>query len=105
MAVSLTLAILGALLATPFATAILRAATPGEVLRRWLALLATALGLWLLCILVFRSGLIAGQASRILAAVVFNLFWVGLVVATSLGTLAAVLRTVQLRRRPRTIGK
>ena len=103
MAVSLALAILGALIAAPFALAILRAETSARVLRHWLWLLATVLGLWLLCTLVFYSGLITHQRARVIAALVINLFWVGLVVATFLGTAAAVVRTVQLRRR--NIGK
>ncbi len=105
MIVSLTLALLGALLAAPFAMAILRAATPAQVLRHWLWLLATALALWLLCALIFHSGLITDQRQRILAALVINVFWVGLVVATFIGTAAAILRTAQLRRLLRTSGK
>lgn len=105
MAVSLALALLGALLAAPFALAILRADTPARVLCLWLGLIASALALWLLCTLFFHSGLITAQRARVIAALVINLFWVGLVVATFLGTAAAVLRTVQLRHRSRTIGK
>jgi hypothetical protein len=105
MAVSLTLTILGALLAAPFAWTILHAETPGQVLWQWLALLATALALWLLCTLVFHSGLITAQRARVIAALVINLFWVGLVVATFLGSAAAVVRAAQLRRRLRTSGK
>lgn len=105
MVVSLALALLGALLAAPFAFAILRAETPVRVLRHWLALLAAVLGLWLLCTLVFHSGLITDQRARMIAALVINLFRVGLVVATFLGTAAAALRAAQLRHRSRTIGK
>lgn len=99
MAVPLTLAILGALIAAPFALAILLADTLARVLRLWLLLLATTLGLWLLCTLAFHSGLITDQRSRIIAALVLNAFWVGLVVATVLGTAAALMRTARLRRR------
>ena len=98
MAVSLSLAVLGALIATPFALAMHRAASPARVLRLWLWLLATTLGLWLLCTLVFHSGLITDQRSRILAALVLNVFWVCLVVATVLGSVVAVVQTARLRR-------
>jgi hypothetical protein len=105
MFVSLALAILGGLLAAPFAVAILRAETPAQVWRIWLVQLASGLALWAVLALIFHSGLIVDQRLRILAALVINLFWVGLVVATVLGTAAAVVRTAQLRRRLRTSGK
>lgn len=105
MAISLALSVFGALLAAPFALAILRADTPARVLRLWLGLIASALALWLLCTLVFHSGLITAQRARVIAALVINLFWVGLVVATFLGSAAAVVRAAQLQRRLRTSGK
>lgn len=99
MIVSLALAALGALLAAPFVVAMLRATAPARVLRIWLLQLAAGLALWGLFAAIFYSGLITDQRARVLAAVVINLFWVGLIVATFLGTAAAVARTVRLRRR------
>ena len=103
MIVSLALAAFGALMAAPFAVAMLRANAPARVLRVWLLQLAAGLALWGLLAAIFHSGLITDQRARVMAALVINLFWVGLVVATFLGTAAAVVRTVQLRRR--NIGK
>ena len=102
MAVSLTLTILGALLAAPFAWTILHAETPGQVLWQWLALLATALALWLLCTLVFHSGLIAEQRSRVLAAAIINALWAALVLAVALGAVTAVIQALRLRAGLRT---
>ena len=96
---------LAALLAAPFIVVMLRAATPARVLRVWLAQLAAALALWGLLVLIFHSGLIVGQDPRILAALVINAVWVGLVLAMGFGTVAAVFRAVQLRVRRRTSGK
>ena len=46
-----------------------------------------------------------GSVGVILAAVVINAVWVGLVLAMAFGTAAAVVRAVQLRARQRTSGK
>lgn len=104
MIIGLALVALGALLAAPFAVAILRASTLGRVLWLWAAQLATALALWLLLVWVFHSGLIVRQDLRALAALFINLVWVALVAATFLGTSAAVFRAVRLGAR-RTNGK
>jgi hypothetical protein len=105
MILTVSLAFFGAALAAPFVVAILRADTPGRVLRIWLVQLAAALALWGLLALIFHSGLITRQDLRILAAVVLNAVWVGLVLAMALGAAAAVVRAVRLRARLRTNGK
>jgi hypothetical protein len=105
MVLTVFFTVLAALLAAPFIVVMLRAATAARVLRVWLAQLVAALALWGLLVLTFHSGLIVGQDLRVLAAVLINAVWVGLVLAMAFGTAAAVVRAVQLRARQRTSGK
>ncbi len=97
--------VLGGLLSAPFVIAIFRAASGGRVVRIWLAEVAASLCLWVGLALVFRSGLIVEQAARIAAALLINLVWVALVLAVSLGAVAAIVRVAQLRARLRASGK
>ncbi len=96
------LAVFGVILAVPFVIAILRAPTPARAVRFWLWEAAAALAIWGLAVLVFHSGLIAEQRSRVLAAAIINALWAALVLAVALGAVTAVIQALRLRAGLRT---
>lgn len=96
------LATLGVLLAAPFVVAIVRARSASRALRVWLVEAAAAILIWILAVLVFHSGLIVEQQSRVLAAVIINALWAVLVMAVSLGAAAAIIQALRLKSGQRT---
>ena len=96
------LAIFGVVLAAPFVVAILRAPSPARAMRLWLVEAVLALAIWGVAALVFHSGLIVEQRSRVLAAAMINALWAALILAVALGAAAAVIQALRLRAGLRT---